>query len=193
MPAAFTRSRLKRLDAENKIRRQNARYLDKNLADLKAVVTPYVPPDRESVYHFYRIRIKPENIGIAMSLYEFRSKVQMALKAEGVQANEWQGMPIPGQSLFRQKKGYGKGCPWTCPFTDNKDIQYRSEDYPETVKMLEDSFIIHSAIYPPNGEKLLKHFVDAFHKVFEHIDDVLKIDTGKFTDTIHGTTTKRSQ
>jgi dTDP-4-amino-4,6-dideoxygalactose transaminase len=186
MPAAFARSRMKRLDAEKKIRQQNAKYLDNNLKDIKALITPYVPKDRDHVYHFYRIRVNPANIGLDIDPREFRLKLQMALKAEGVQANEWQTTSIPGQSLFKLKEGYGRGCPWSCPYTDNKDIVYRDEDYPETMKLLNDSFVMHSALYPPNGIKLMKSYADAIHKVFENIDEVLKLDTNKFVDALHG-------
>ena len=116
MNAAFARTRLKRLDAENKLRVRNANYLTKHLGKLKGIIPPTIPPDRTSVYHLYRLRFDPKALGLAVAPNEFRAKVQMALRAEGVQANRWQNRPVPAQRLFQDRRGYGKGCPWSCPF-----------------------------------------------------------------------------
>jgi len=49
------------------------------------------------------------------------------------------------------------------------DLEYNPKDYPETLKLLADSFVIHSII-PTNGPKLMKYIVEAFSKVFENIN-----------------------
>ena len=172
--SAFTRVRIKRLDAENAIRQANAEYLTKHLSEIKGVVPPYVPADRTHVYHMYRIRLDPESLGLSVDAKTFRRKVQRALNAEGVPVGGYKSMPIPGHNLFKLKVGYGKGCPWSCPHSA-KEVTYRAEDYPETLKMLGDSFVMSSALYPPNALELMKHYVNAFEKVFADINQLMKV------------------
>ena len=45
-------------------------------------------------------------------------------------------------------------------------------DYPESIKLLDDSFVIHS-ILPTNGLDLMKYIVEAFKKVFANIEDLV--------------------
>ena len=65
------------------------------------------------------------------------------------------------------KVGYGKGCPWSCPHT-RPGIEYRAEDYPEAVRLVEEFLCIgHSqgGITPPNSTDLMQMYVDALNKV----------------------------
>jgi len=75
--------------------------------------------------------------------------------------------------LFRLKEGYGKGCPWNCKF-GRKGIEYRAEDYPETLKMLDEVTFVRGFM-PPNGLKLIDHYIEAFEKVFSNLDPVMRI------------------
>lgn len=174
--AAFTRARIKRLDAENAVRQENAACLTKHLSQMKGVLPPYVPPDRTHVYHMYRIRLDPAALGLSIDPRTFRARVQKALNAEGVPIAGWKGSPIPSHNLFKLKTGYGKGCPWSCPHA-GKEVVYREEDYPETLRMLDDSFCMTSALYPPNGVELMEHYVNAFEKVFSDIDQLMTVNT----------------
>jgi len=172
--AAFTRPRIKRLDAENAVRQANAAYLTKHLSQIKGVIPPYVPSDRTHVYHMYRIRLNAAGLGLSVDARTFRRKVQRALSAEGVPVGGWKAQPIPSQNLFRLKVGYGKGCPWSCPHS-HREVVYLGEDYPETLKMLGDSLVMGSALYPPNGIELMKHYVNAFEKVFGDMDQLMRV------------------
>lgn len=167
MAAALARSQLKRLDEYNAQRRENSECLTQGLKNIEGVIPPYVPEDRTHVYHKYRVKLDPQALGLDVDPRIFRDKIQEALLAEGVSVGPWQTAPIPEQKLFQEKKGYGKGCPWSCPHAAN--ITYNPKDYPETLKLLADSFVIHSII-PTNGPKLMKYIVEAFRKVFENID-----------------------
>jgi hypothetical protein len=134
-----------------------------------------VPPDRTHVYHMYRIRLDPAALGLSIDPRTFRDRVQKALSAEGVPVGGWKGSPIPSHNLFQLKTGYGKGCPWSCPHS-GKETAYRAEDYPETLKMLDDSFCMTSALYPPNGLELMKHYANTFEKVFADVDQLMNVE-----------------
>jgi dTDP-4-amino-4,6-dideoxygalactose transaminase len=174
LPAAFARSQLKRLDEYNAKAQRNAEYLSKNLAEIKGVIPPFVPPDRTHVYHMYRIRLDPAKLGFDIEACLFRDSVMKALQAEGVDVALWQTVPIPGQPLFGLKQGYGKGCPWSCNHYAT-EIKYDPKDYPETVRLLENSLVVSSWPYPlyPQSLELMKYYVEAFHKVFDNIDEVV--------------------
>ncbi|NQU10176.1 DegT/DnrJ/EryC1/StrS family aminotransferase [bacterium] len=175
MNAAFARTRLKRLAAENKQRVRNANYLTKHLGKMKGLIPPVIPADRTSVYHLYRLRFDPRALGIDLGPDEFRAKVQKALRAEGVQANRWQNRPVPAQRLFQDRHGYGQGCPWSCPLGKASAVSYDPSQYPETQKLVEDSIVFHSAIYPPNDLKLMARYVETFQKLWDNLDEVLAV------------------
>jgi len=167
LQAAFARSQLKRLPELTKIRVRNANYLSENLRDLPGIKTPHVPEDRTHAYFFYVVRLKPKELGLDTRPAAFRSVLLNVLRAEGVHVMHWQTVPVPGQSLFQFKDGYGKGCPWSCQFA-RQGIEYRSEDYPESVKLIEEFLAIgHTmgGIGAPNDLNLMKLYVEAFHKV----------------------------
>jgi len=178
MPAAFARSQLKRLDENNANSQRNGKYLSKHLDEIKGVIPPYIPEDRTTIYHKYRVRLNPSELGLNMEVSKFRDLVMKALEAEGVDVVLWQTVPIPGQTLFQLKEGYGKGCPWSCPYY-NKEITYDPDDYPETVKLLNDSFVVCSEPYPIYAQKLelIKYYAEAFHKVFDNIEEVVEAGT----------------
>jgi len=177
MPAAFARSQLKRLDEYNAKAQKNAQFLSKCLSEIKGVIAPFVPEDRTSIYHKYRVRLDLFELQIDMKTSKFRDKVMRALQAEGVDVTLWQSHPVPGQTLFQLKEGYGKGCPWSCPYS-NRETKYDVQDYPETVKLLNDSFVVCSELYPIYAQKLelMKYYAEAFHRVFDNLEEVLMVE-----------------
>lgn len=175
MSAAFVRVRLKQMDKENSIRIKNADYLTGKLKEFKGIIPPYIPKDRTSVYHLYRIQFDSKALGLDVSAKDFRAKVQKALRAEGVQANRWQNRPVPMQDLFQKREGYGYGCPWTCPFGKGSHIEYKEEDFPQARKLTDNSIVMSTALYPPNGKELADKYIEAFDKLWSNLDEVLEV------------------
>jgi dTDP-4-amino-4,6-dideoxygalactose transaminase len=173
--AALARSGLRRLDAENHLRVQNAQYLSRELAQIPGVIPPKTPPDRTHVYHLYRFKLDPSACGVEVEPALFRDRVMRALQAEGVSAFPWQTLPVPGQTLFQKLEGYGGGCPWSCHMYKVR-VNYDPAEYPITRRVLASSLVIHSAIYPPNGTPALRAYVDAFHKVFQNVHELARIE-----------------
>lgn len=177
MPAAFARRKLKELDKYNHNAQQNGEFLTKSLSEIKGIIPPYIPEDRTTIYHKYRVRVNPSEAGVDMEPSRFKHKIMEAVKAEGVDVVLWQTRPVPAQTLFQLKEGYGKGCPWSCPYYD-KEINYQGQDYPETVKLLEDSFVVCSEPYPiyAQDKELMKYYAQAFHKISDNIEEVLEAE-----------------
>jgi len=175
--AAMARSQLKRLDKYMQARREKADYISKALSEIPGIIPPYVPEGRTHSYYIYYFKLDPEKAGVDLSPGIFRQALQDILRAEGVPVKISQRTPIPGQALFQVKRGYGKGCPWTCRFS--KDVSYRIEDYPETLKVLDQSLALDVGfIHPFTPKKTQDKLIDAFHKVFDNLDEVKSYTRG---------------
>jgi perosamine synthetase len=189
--AAFARCQLRKLDELNGLRRKNCEYLTKHLGEIRGIEPPFVPSDRTHVYFFYVIRFKMDELGIRIpeerdelglnvNAARFRTAIERALNAEGVPISQWQTVPVPSQSVFQFKDGYGLGCPWSCPFYTNKiepfhtTLEYRNEDYPETLRLI-DEYLMISRITPPNDLELMELYIKAFKKVFNNIPRIKEI------------------
>jgi perosamine synthetase len=170
---AFVLSQFERLGENNAARQQFAGYLTEQLADIPGFEGPYTPDFAKPVYFSYIVKFKPEDFGVDMPVLEFRRAVEKALAAEGLGCGRWQQMPVPGQSVFQAKVGYGKGCPWTCAFYD-REIEYRAEDYPETQAFI-DAHSYLGGVYPPNTMELMELYVKGFRKVSEQVPRVLEL------------------
>jgi dTDP-4-amino-4,6-dideoxygalactose transaminase len=178
MPAAIARKQLGRLDEHNATAQRNAEFLTEHLEEIDGITPPLEPEDRTSVYHKYRVRLQPEDLGMEdIEVDEFRDKVMMALQAEGVDVIQWQTLPVPGQAVFQSKNGYGRGCPWSCPFYD-REISYEVDDYPETVQLLADSMVICSEPYPIYAQSLdlMRYYIKGINKVFDNLDELFEMD-----------------
>ena len=172
LPAAFTRSQLKRLDENNAIRQNNCAALTEILSGYDWVTTPYVPSDRTHVYWMYVVRFDPKKAGVDLSPREFRVALEKALHMEGVLVGQWQIMPVPAQDLFQTKIGHGKGFPWNSKFYD-REITYDVADYPVASALCDDYTVI-VGTNPPNGSEMLERYAEAIHKVFGDLDTVVK-------------------
>jgi perosamine synthetase len=174
LPAAFARSQLKRLPHYNAIGQRNGAYLTQELGRISGVIPPYVPPDRTSIYHKYRIRFDPQVLGVRGSVPEFRNRLMDALQAEGVECTVWHVTPMTSFPIFqRLDEGYGKGCPWSCPYY-GREIRYVPEEYPQALRLMDESLVINTEPYPIflQDLELMEHYAAAIRKVVEHVDEL---------------------
>ena len=176
LPAAFARSQLKRLDEYNAIARRNGELLSRELGKIRGLDPPFAASDRTHIYHKYRLRLRPDALGVRIPATEFRTRILNAIRAEGVPTMLWQTMSLPAYPLFQSKEGFGGGYPWSLT-THGREMEYRAEDYPETQKLLDNSLIVGSEMYPlyVQSQELMEHWVAAFRKVFENLDIVLEV------------------
>jgi dTDP-4-amino-4,6-dideoxygalactose transaminase len=170
--AAVCRSQLRRLDAWLANTRRNAAHLSEHLGKIAGITPPYVPADCASSFYQYRLRLSPAAAGVDLPPAAFRLKVLAALKAEGVEVSLWQTVPVPGQTLFQERTGYGLSCPWKCPL--GEEVKYDLAEYPETLRLLQDSLVVGSHSYPlfPQPLDLMGKYVEAFQRVFANLDQV---------------------
>jgi dTDP-4-amino-4,6-dideoxygalactose transaminase len=172
LTAAIARAQLRKLDAFNAAAARNAAALSKRLAKLPGVTPPIVPEGDTSCFHKYRVRIDAKARGIEAPAVRVRDAVRAALVAEGVEALLWQSKPVPAQGLFRDKAGFGgRACPWDL----GPRVDYDLAQYPESIRLLESSFVLFSHTCPiaPQPPALVDAYADAFEQVWERLDEVV--------------------
>ncbi|GLZ35191.1 pyridoxal phosphate-dependent aminotransferase [Lentzea sp. NBRC 105346] len=167
--AAFTSTQIERLDGYTAQVQEGARALTKALADVPGVVPPYVPDDRTHVYHHFRVLLDGSVAGLPDGV--FRQAVHDSLLAEGIPVGEYQTRPLPGQTLFQQRIGYGGGCPWTC---GKSTRSYRQEDYPATLQVIRSSLVVGKRLCMASfrDPDSVERYRDAFTKVLSNIDEL---------------------
>jgi dTDP-4-amino-4,6-dideoxygalactose transaminase len=100
--AAIGLSQLKKLDSFNQKRINNAKYLNKELANINGIKTPKVENNSKHVYHQYTIKIEKGN----------RDDWVKFLNDNGVGTGIHYPIPIYKQEIY-QKLGYNMHCPKT--------------------------------------------------------------------------------
>jgi dTDP-4-amino-4,6-dideoxygalactose transaminase len=91
--AAIGLAQLKKLDGFNAARRANAAYLN---AHLKGVETPYVPENREHVFHQYTIRVPDGK----------RDALRAHLQEKGIGSEVYYPVPVHLQSFYTSELGF---------------------------------------------------------------------------------------
>jgi perosamine synthetase len=170
---AFILSQLDRLDENNGIRRQFAAYLTEELAKIPGFEGPYTPDYANPCYFSYVVTFRPDQLGLDLTPEQWKKASQKALAAEGVGLGQWQTRPVPKQDVFQDRVGYGKGCPWTCPYGSGQ-IDYSKEEYPLTDEFIANHSYL-GAVYPPNTMDLMKLYIDGFQKISENAKQVVEL------------------
>jgi dTDP-4-amino-4,6-dideoxygalactose transaminase len=174
--AAFARSQLQRLPENTRALQAKIAHFSERLAEFPGVLPPYTPDDRTHVYHLYRITLDPAAAGLDIEPGRFRKALQDAFAAEGLTLHEYQNQPIPGQALFQQKVGYGRGCPWSCGHTSpaTADIVYDIHDYPATLGVIESTLVVGGklllAFSTLFNDDIADTYLRCFAKVYDHLD-----------------------
>jgi len=88
LQAAVLNVKLPHLDEWNAARRAHAALYNQLLSNVPGVVTPYVPPNVEHVYHLYVIQVPN------------RDRVQTALKAAGIETGIHYPIPLHEQPAY---------------------------------------------------------------------------------------------
>jgi dTDP-4-amino-4,6-dideoxygalactose transaminase len=93
---AVLRVKLKLLDVANSRRRAHARLYDELLGETEEIVTPFVAPHRQHVYHIYAVRVN------------HRDRVLQEMAAKGIGCAIHYPIPVHLQEAYRCL-GYGRG------------------------------------------------------------------------------------
>ncbi|MFC5720960.1 DegT/DnrJ/EryC1/StrS family aminotransferase [Streptomyces gamaensis] len=168
LAAAFARSQLTRLPAMSRARRENGAALTAALDGIPGIRPPVVPEGLTHVYFFYPLLVQPEELGLDdVPVAAFRDALERAVNAEGLGIMRWQPRPVPAQTLFQERRGYGRGCPWSCGHA-RPGHTYTPEEYPVAEEICRRRLVLgqsFSSLGPPNDTRTMQLFADVFHKV----------------------------
>lgn len=173
--AAFTLSQLDRFDDYIARVQAGADRLRACFDAIPGLEAPHVPAGSTHVYHHFRFRVKPEEAGLDLDAGVMRKALDNVMAAEGVPLIHYQTRPLPGQHLFQNKQGYGRGCPWSCGHNP-RDIRYDIHDYPQTLDVIRSTMLVGkrlcmaSFMEPANVDL----YASAFEKVFANLDEFVR-------------------
>jgi dTDP-4-amino-4,6-dideoxygalactose transaminase len=164
--AAFTLSQLARLDDYTAQVQEGARRLARGLEKIPGIIPPHVPEDRTHVYHHFRLKLDPAAAGVDLPTGVFRKAVQDAMAAEGVPLIEYQNRPIPGQTLFAEKRWHRS--------TAGRDIDYDMYEYPQTLDIIRGSLLVGHRLCMASfmESRNIDLYLEAFQKVFSRLDEL---------------------
>jgi dTDP-4-amino-4,6-dideoxygalactose transaminase len=112
---AILLQQLKRLEAQNSKRRENAAYLTKQLSRIPGIQTMFVPDYATRLsYHLYMFRLTEEEFGVS------RANFLAALKQEGVPCSGGYGHPVYKNPMFLNHDFYAHDFPLTCEHHNGK-------------------------------------------------------------------------
>ena len=170
LPAALTRSQLRKLEANNENARRNGQYMTEQLAGVPGLAPPNIPEHCVTIYHKFRLRLDPAAAGVDAPPTVFRDRVLAAIQAEGVESCLWETLPLPLQKFFANLDG----CPYTCARRGAPAPVIRPEDYANAKALLDSSLVIGSHSYPMIAQKLevAEHYVAAIKKVFANLSEL---------------------
>jgi len=164
---AIGRVRLRRLDEQNEMRIENARYLDRELAGLCGLAPQAVRPDTKAVYYNYVIRCAEKELGIS------RDRFVEAARAEGIRLPLIY-TPLYRHHTFQVQNAYGYGCPFSCPYyraPDDERPRYEDGMCPVAEQAC-DRQNIELKVHPPATVEDMADVVAAFQKVVAHVGEL---------------------
>lgn len=170
LTAAFGRAQLSKIDQYMETSERNVGVFKKELLNIPGLILPKVPEGHQHNWYNFVFRVEPKVHGYDGAASIFRDAVMKAIQAEGVPASVWQSFILPAMTVFQAKNAYGNGCPWKCPYA--QDRTYNPEDYPVAQKHCATHFAIIQPLRAPNDEKLAKLLGVAVRKVFENIKEI---------------------
>jgi len=117
-------------------RRNSAELLCDKLRQIQGIIPPYVHPQATHSWWIFSFQLDEELLDCTVEQF------QEALAAEGMPFGTGYagGKPICMYPALAEHHAYGSaGFPWQPPY--GRDIEYRLEDYPETIWAQENTFV----------------------------------------------------
>ncbi|MGQ9630555.1 MAG: DegT/DnrJ/EryC1/StrS family aminotransferase [bacterium] len=129
-------AQLRKADGIVERRRKSADYLTQLIRKIPGIKPPKIIDGVKHSWWMYSFTIEEELLGVSPP------KFQEALNAEGIPFHVgYIPNPIFSYPVLRDKRTYGSShCPFDCP--RGRDVEYREEEYPNTLRALEKVFVM---------------------------------------------------
>jgi len=173
LQATMARTQLKKFNNLTKSIQKKGKKFSNALKKFHWIETPKTPVNSESVYHFFRIRLKSEMFGYKNG-GRFRQAIQDALNAEGLNVRHYQNTPLPCHPVFQNKEAFGRGLPWSL---NKEKVVYKISDYPNTLNVIENTLVIGAIGLSPSYllcEGTIEKYIKGLNKIDKNMNLILK-------------------
>jgi perosamine synthetase len=169
LTAAIARAALPQLPAATSRCQENAARLSAALRQLPGVLPPVIPHGSTSVHHKYRVRFDLERAGVELPARAFRDALMIALRAEGAEVVLWQSAALPAHPIFQERRGFGRGFPWSSDRDSDFAELYNPARFPRAQALLDSSLLLFSQSHPLIAQEaaLVDRYAEAFARVWE--------------------------
>jgi perosamine synthetase len=161
--AAIGQIRLTMLNEHNRVRRNNAAYLESKLSGLHGIKVRKPMPETSAVYYSFIFEYDPDSAGVELPVF------LKAVQAEGIPLAPCY-KPVHRQSTFHPEKEPARGCPWKWKLYQPPEDERPS--YENGVCPLAEDYADHRIaalkIHPPVSEADLDDAALAIRKVIEN-------------------------
>ena len=130
-------AQIRKIDSIVQKRRETAQFLTNLIKNIEGVNPPKIIEGAIHSWWNYSFTINEELLKVSSRDF------QNALNAEGIPFHVgYIPNPIFSYEVIKSRKTYGTShCPWDCPQA-RQNIQYKKEDYPNTMKAIEKVFVM---------------------------------------------------
>ena len=174
--AAFARAQLAKLDRNAASLLANMARLTECLEGTENLILPREYPGAKANGYNYTMRFDMEAMGHAHDARAFRDRLVRALNAEGVQTGVWQNYILPEMTVFRAKNGYGDGCPWSCPFARQPNVEYDPAAFPVAQHHCETHTGMTQPLRAPNNLEAAELTAAGIRKVLANLPEVEAVE-----------------
>lgn len=176
--AAIGREQLKKLDALVSERQKNCTYLAERLSDMPGIVQAPTREESTHVYYVHSFSFDEQVIGVSRK--KFIEAVQAELPATALRESEGTLLtphsgyaPIYLLPIFQSQIAFGgKGYPFQSEFYKGK-AHYEKGLCPVAESLHEKELFIHEMMRPGMSAGDLDDVIAAFHKVYEHRNELV--------------------
>jgi dTDP-4-amino-4,6-dideoxygalactose transaminase len=170
--AAFGRAQLAKLDYNAATLLANWARLTECLEGTPGLILPREYPGAATNGYNFTMRFDMDALGQTHDAPLFRDKLVQAMNAEGVQTGVWQSYILPEMTVFKAKNGYGDGCPWTCPFARQPNVDYDPANFPVALHHSATHTGMTQPLRAPNGHEAAELTAAGIRKVLGNLDQV---------------------
>jgi dTDP-4-amino-4,6-dideoxygalactose transaminase len=151
---------LKKLPARTRACQDNAARLTRRLEALDGLSGPFVPGDRTSVHHKFRVTIDRDEAGLGdFEPCWVRDAIVSAMRATGFEVTLWERTNQTAQAVFRKDE--------TAPAHLRENY---SAEFPRTQRLLDSSFILFTQSCPLIAQtaETVDAYADALEELWQH-------------------------
>jgi len=157
-------------------RQDNVRYLEDNLQGLRGLSMPVLSDGCGHAYYVHAMKYDASETGVSRDLIVQALKAELPVttlrEGEGTLIGQGYAKPIYLIPMFQKMVGYGDvQCPFKCPHYEGT-AEYKKGICPNAEEAHFETLIFHELMRPGMTRKDLDDVIQAFHKVFDNIDEL---------------------